>query len=126
MHIMKRITQEDLAAFARAEAEILSLPSTERSESFEPLVETPEYREHLDDHEDAEPVVIVANCLGIGVLCEHHAPEILAALFRDRALRLNGADEDELEECPVGCGRKAVDCWRIVDISVSFLRGEGR
>lgn len=115
---MGRITKGDLDGLLSTERDILSLPSTEPVADHEPLSTTPEFKFAEEGH-DHEMVLIIQTCTEVGALCAHHADELLASYFNERALRVEGK-ELELSVCE-DCGKKVIDCLKIRAINPAFL-----
>lgn len=114
----KKITREDLDAMLKTEQEIWSLPGTAPVTDHEPLSSTEEFKLAEEGHGHAM-VMIIESCTSVGALCEHHADEWLGDYFRERALRLEG-HEDQLSMCD-DCGKAAIDCMKIRALKPEFL-----
>lgn len=120
---MERITLDDLAALTRTETEILSLPSTDSSTTFEPLESTPEYGKAKHQSEcDAENTraLIVRHCEGLQSFCLTHAVRLAKKLGNDAHL-LDAHGGVGASPCPKGCGLPQAVCWSPVVMDVRVL-----
>ena len=118
-----RITLDDLAALTRTETEILSLPSTEPTDTFEPLETTDEYgkaKHQTECDRENTRALIVRHCEGLQSFCLTHAVRLVKKLGNDAHL-IQEHDGVGASPCPKGCGQPQAVCWDPVVMDVRVL-----
>ena len=113
---MARFTMKTLADFAKAEAEIRALPSTEDAEPGPSLND--EYAARAAEQAEFEAAcvnpgyLVLTTCSGLEQVCQTHATSLLVTLRKQKHI----ANDDDRERCPDGCGRSWFLCWTPIEI----------